>query len=175
MARMGQRYDADGRGSEVVAVAESECGLRLGALAYAVFSLRGLDPDSLVWPADRSTEEPLFVGDNGKRMASSSGGRSASMLNRTRAILLRMQLEGQEPELLDLAVAKISSYCWKISGTTAMISQGKDKALITGQGRWGLYVNRPSAMIEYYRQAPLEEKLSTTDLKKKTKKKKKTK
>ena len=28
------------------------------------------------------------------------------MLNRTRAILLRMQLEGQEPELLDLAVAK---------------------------------------------------------------------
>ena len=132
MARMGQRYDADGRGSEVVAVAESECGLRLGALAYAVFSLRGLDPDSLVWPADRSTEEPLFVGDNGKRMASSSGGRSASMLNRTRAILLRMQLEGQEPELLDLAVAKISSYCWKISGTTAMISQGKDKALITG-------------------------------------------
>ena len=56
-----------------------------------------------------------------------------------------------------------------------MISQGKDKALITGQGRWGLYVNRPSAMIEYYRQAPLEEKLSTTDLKKKEKKKKKTK
>ena len=75
-----------------------------------------------------------------------------------------MQLEGQEPELLDLAVAKISSYCWKISGTTAMISQGKDKALITGQGRWGLYVNRPSAMIEYYRQAPLLEKLDTTDL-----------
>jgi len=54
-----------------------------------------------------------------------------------------------------------------------MISQGKDKALITGQNRLGLYVNRPSAMIEYYRQAPLEEKLSTTDLKKKKKKKKK--
>mgnify|MGYP007023068734 CR=1 FL=1 len=31
--------------------------------------------------------------------------------------------------------------------------------MITGQGRWGLYVKRPSAMIEYYRQAPLEEKL----------------
>ena len=167
---VGVQADDDGDGvaeeeAEVVAVAESECGLRLGALAYAVFSLRGLDPDSLVWPADRSTEEPLFVGDNGKRMASSSGGRSASMLNRTRAILLRMQLEGQEPELLDLAVAKISSYCWKISGTTAMISQGKDKALITGQGRWGLYVRRPSEMVEYYRQAPLDEKLDTTDLK----------
>ena len=75
------------------------------------------------------------------------------------------QLEGQEPELLDLAVAKISSYCWKISGTTAMISQGKDKALITGQGRWGLYVRRPSEMVEYCRQAPLDEKLDTTDLK----------
>ena len=45
-----------------------------------------------------------------------------------------------------------------------MFSQGKDKALITGQGRWGLYVNRPSAMIEYYRQAALEEKLNTTAL-----------
>ena len=28
----------------------------------------------------------------------------------------------------------------------------------------GLYVKRPSAMIEYYRQASLEEKLNTTDL-----------
>ena len=36
--------------------------------------------------------------------------------------------------------------------------------MITGQGRWGLYVKRPSAMIEYYRQASLEEKLATTDL-----------
>ena len=34
----------------------------------------------------------------------------------------------------------------------------------TGQGRWGLYVKRPSAMIEYYRQATLDEKLNTTDL-----------
>ena len=36
--------------------------------------------------------------------------------------------------------------------------------MITGQGRWGLYVKRPSAMIEYYRQATLDEKLNTTDL-----------
>ena len=36
--------------------------------------------------------------------------------------------------------------------------------MITGQGRWGLYVKRPSAMIEYYRQASLDEKLATTDL-----------
>ena len=56
-----------------------------------------------------------------------------------------------------------------------MLGPKKDKAMTTGQGRWGLYVKRPSAMIEYYRQAPLEEKLSTTDLKKKLKKKKKTK
>ena len=34
----------------------------------------------------------------------------------------------------------------------------------TGQGRWGLYVMRPSQMIEYYRQAPLDEKLDTSDL-----------
>ena len=61
-----------------------------------------------------------------------------------------MQVEGQYPALLDLVVSKISSYCWKISGTTAMISQKKDKAMITGQGRWGLYVMRPSQMIEYY-------------------------
>ena len=45
-----------------------------------------------------------------------------------------------------------------------MLAQKKDKAMITGQGRWGLYVKRPSAMIEYYRQAPLDEKLDTTDL-----------
>ena len=70
-------------------------------------------------------------------------------------------MEGQYPVLLDLVVGKISSYCWKISGTTAMISQKKDKAMITGQGRWGLYVMRPSQMIEYYRQAPLEEKHDT--------------
>ena len=88
------------------------------------------------------------------------------MLYRMRAILLRMQLQCEHPALLDLNITKISSYCWKISGTTAMHSQKKDKAMITGQGRWGLYVNRPSAMIEYYRQAPLEEKLATTDLKK---------
>ena len=98
-------------------------------------------------------------------MASSSGGKKASMLNRTRAILLRMQVEGQHEELLDLEIGKISSYCWKISGTTAMLSQRKDKAMITGQGRWGLYVMRPSQMIEYYRQAPLDEKLDTSDLK----------
>ena len=45
-----------------------------------------------------------------------------------------------------------------------MLQQGKDKAMVTGQGRWGLYVKRPSAMIEYYRQASLDEKLNTTDL-----------
>ena len=46
-----------------------------------------------------------------------------------------------------------------------MISQKKDKAMITGQGRWGIYVMRPSPqMIEYYRQAPLDEKLDTSDL-----------
>ena len=42
-----------------------------------------------------------------------------------------------------------------------MLAQKKDKAMITGQGRWGLYVKRPSAMIEYDRQAALEEKLAT--------------
>ena len=47
---------------------------------------------------------------------------------------------------------------------SAVLAQKKDKAMITGQGRWGLYVKRPSAMIEYYRQASLEEKLNTTDL-----------
>ena len=36
--------------------------------------------------------------------------------------------------------------------------------MVTGQGRWGLYVKRPSAMVEYYRQAALDEKLDTTDL-----------
>ena len=97
-------------------------------------------------------------------MASSSGGKKASMLNRTRAVLLRMQLEGNHPDLLDIDVSKISNYCWKISGTTAMLAQKKDKAMVTGQGRWGLYVKRPSAMIEYYRQASLDEKLNTTDL-----------
>ena len=45
-----------------------------------------------------------------------------------------------------------------------MLAQKKDKAMITGQGRWGLYVKRPSAMVEYYRQASLAEKLDTTDL-----------
>ena len=35
-ARAGQRYDADGRGSEVVALAECDCGLSLGRLLYAV-------------------------------------------------------------------------------------------------------------------------------------------
>ena len=87
----------------------------------------------------------------------------AVALMRVRAILLRMQLAG-EPELIDLKVASISRYCWKISGVTAMLQQGKDKAMVTGQGRWGLYVKRPSAMIEYYRQASLDEKLNTTDL-----------
>ena len=36
MARKGQRYDADGRGSEVVAVARSEAGLDLGAAAVGL-------------------------------------------------------------------------------------------------------------------------------------------
>ena len=44
--------------------------------------------------------------------------------------------------------------CWLVA----------NEAMITGQGRWGLYVKRPSAMIEYYRQATLDEKLNTTDL-----------
>ena len=43
------------------------------------------------------------------------------MLNRTRAVLLRMQLEGNHPDLLDIDVSKISNYCWKISGTTAIL------------------------------------------------------
>ena len=170
---MGQRYDADGRGSEVVAVARSECGLDLGKICHAVLKLRGIDPQA-PWPTTRSKEEPLYTADGGKKMSSSVGSKKTSMLYRMRAILLRMQLQCEHPALLDLNITKISSYCWKISGTTAMHSQKKDKAMITGQGRWGLYVNRPSAMIEYYRQAPLDEKLATTDLKK-TKPKTKTK
>ena len=94
--------------------------------------------------------------------AASGGGRGGSMLMRMRGILLRMQ--PHDTDLLDLKVGRISRYCWKISGTTAMLAQKKDKAMITGQGRWGLYVKRPSAMIEYYRQAALEEKLNTTAL-----------
>ena len=96
-------------------------------------------------------------------MRASGGAKSTSMLVRMRAILLRMQLAG-DPELIDLQVGKVSRYCWKISGVTTMLRQKKDKAMVTGQGRWGLYVMRPSAMIEYYRQASLQEKLATTDL-----------
>ena len=59
------------------------------------------------------------------------------MLQRVRAILLQMQLAG-DPELVDVKVGEVSRYCWKISGTTAMLAQKKDKAMITGQGRWGL-------------------------------------
>ena len=51
-----------------------------------------------------------------------------------------------------------------VAGVSAVLGQKKDKAMVKGQGRWGLYVKRPSAMIEYYRQASLEEKLNTTDL-----------
>ena len=163
MARKGQRYDADGRGSEVVAVARSESGLDLGALVRSVLVLRGIDPDCMVWPKDRSIEEPVFLSDAGKPMKSSGGGVKSSMLPRVRAILLRMQVAGDQ-DLVDVKVGEISRYCWKISGTTAMLAQKKDKAMITGQGRWGLYVKRPSAMIEYYRQATLDEKLNTTDL-----------
>ena len=61
----------------------------------------------------------------------------------------------------------------RIMGGSVRITGGSrthnwDKAMVTGQGRWGLYVKRPSAMIEYYRQASLQEKLATTDLAKET-------
>ena len=68
------------RGSEVVAVASSPCGLDLGRLLATIMRLRGIDPEADRWPEGRSKEEPLFLGDNGKRMASSSGGKTASML-----------------------------------------------------------------------------------------------
>ena len=40
MARMGQRYDADKRGSEVVVVASSPCGLDLGRLVATIMRRR---------------------------------------------------------------------------------------------------------------------------------------
>ena len=55
-----------------------------------------------------------------------------------------MQLAG-DPELVDVKVGEVSRYCWKISGTTAMLAQKKDKAMITGQAR-------PLGVV---RQAPL--------------------
>ena len=115
-----------------------------------------------VWPEDRLKTEPLYLTSKEKPMRACAGGKQASMLARTRGILLRMQ--PHDPDLVDLQIGRISRYCWKISGTTAMLAQKKEKAMITGQGRWGLYVKRPSAMIEYYRQASLAEKLATTDL-----------
>ena len=43
-------------------------------------------------------------------------------------------------------------------------SAGIKEAMIKGQGRWGLYAQRPTEMIHYYRQALLAEILLTTNI-----------
>ena len=66
--------------------------------------------------------------------------------------------------LVGVKVTKVGNYCWKISGVSAMHSAGIKEAMIKGQGRWGLYAQRPTEMIHYYRQALLAEILLTTNL-----------
>ena len=144
--------------------------LRKTNLRRAIFFLRGVPADAAEWPPDRPVAEKFFVNANGEAMHSSMGGKAKSMLSRVRAVMLAMQLEAKEdgspafPALAGVEVSRVTNYCWKISGVSAMHSGGVKEAMIKGQGRWGLYAKRPSEMIHYYRRALLEEILRTTNL-----------
>ena len=52
----------------------------------------------------------------------------------------------------------------RVKNQLAMHSAGIKEAMIKGQGRWGLYAQRPTEMIHYYRQALLAEILLTTNI-----------
>ena len=82
------------------------------------------------------------------------------------AVIGPLSLAGPS-ELQELWVQKVSGYCWKISGDTAMMSAVHvrllEEAMVKGQGRWGLYAKKPDKMTHYYRHSPLGEKLDTTD------------
>ena len=62
VSRRGQKFDADGRGSDVVIVARSENGLVPGRIVDAILQLRGVPLGAVEWPAHLSKTDPLLLG-----------------------------------------------------------------------------------------------------------------
>jgi hypothetical protein len=59
VSRRGQKFGADGRGSDVVIVARSENGLVPGRIVDAILRLRGVPLNAVEWPAHLFKTEPL--------------------------------------------------------------------------------------------------------------------
>ena len=170
VSRRGQKFDADGRGSDVVIVARSENGLVPGRIVDAILQLRGVPLGAVEWPAHLSRTEPLLLGADAmstravardKRRLKSSGGNDA-LLPRVRAVLLYLQHTGH-PDLLLADVPRITNYWMKITGASEAASRKVPEYLHNGQGRWRLLAKESTQMVQKYIQSTLDEKLTTSD------------
>ena len=180
-AREGQKFDADGRGSDVVYCASTKSGLNPGRTLKAILRLRGVNPDAASeypydagWPVDIPEDEPLYRGvmrgphrrsrpRPGGPMSSTGGPKGHAMLPRVRAVLLRLQFEGH-PDLAEVDVRKMGNYWLKVTGDSLMLDGGIPAHMVNGQGRWRLHASDPPEMVYKYRQSDLETKLKTSDL-----------
>jgi hypothetical protein len=143
VSRRGQKFDADGCGSDVVIVARSENGLVPGLIVDAILQLRGVPLGAVEWPAHLSKTEPLLLGADAmstravardKRRLKSSGGNDA-LLPRVRAVLLYLQHTGH-PDLLLADVPRITNYWMEITGGIwSCLPQGS-----------GVFAQRPRSM-----------------------------
>jgi hypothetical protein len=166
----GQKFDADGRGSDVVIVARSENGLVHGRIVDAILRLRGVPLNAFEWPAHLSKTEPLLLGAaalstravaRDKRRLKSSGGKN-TLPPRVRAVLLYLQHTGH-PDLLLADVPCITNYWMKITGAPGAAFRKVPEYLRNGQGRWRLLAKEPTQMVQKYAytQSTLDEKLTT--------------
>jgi hypothetical protein len=140
-SRRGQKFGADGRGSDVVIVARSENGLVPGRIVDAILQLRGVPLGAVEWPVHLSkTTGPLLLGADAmstravardKRRLKSSGGNDA-LLPRMRAVLLYVQHTGH-PDLLLADVPRITNYWMKITGASEAASRKVPEYAILAQ------------------------------------------
>jgi hypothetical protein len=165
VSRRGQKFDADGRGSDVVIVARSENGLVPGRIVDAILQLRGVPLGTVEWPAPAhlSKKVPLLIGAaamstravaRDKRRLKSSSGNDA-LLPRVRAVLLYLQHTGH-PDLLLADVPRITNYWMEITGASEAAPRKVPEYLRNVQGRWRLLAKEPTQMAQKCIQHPVD-------------------
>jgi hypothetical protein len=157
VSRRGQKFDPDGRGSDVVIVARSENGLVPWSYRGCYSAVARSASNAVAWPARLSKTEPILLGAaaltksavaRGRRRLLSSGGKD-TLLPRVRAVLLYLQHTGH-PDLLLADMPRITNYWMKITGGSGAASRKAPGYLRNGQGRWRLLAKEPTQMVQNY-------------------------
>ena len=153
-------YNVDGRGACAVLLAATRSGFRTGEAVCEVLRCRGIDPEG-PWPHTLKSEWtalPFF------RSLDGTLWNSTDFLNTClRPTLYALQRSGLR-DLAGLDLSVVHGYSLKNSGVTLAASRGVEKYLRNGHGRWLLLSSSPPEMVEAYVQAPLDDKLTVSNV-----------